>query len=82
MISALPTPSLPLSVALQGLALSFGLIVAIGAQNAFVLRQGQALQGDGEGARQRERRGRQYGNHVRSLPALANVDKLSFLHSM
>ncbi len=28
------------SVFLQGLALSFGLIVAIGAQNAFVLRQG------------------------------------------
>ena len=27
-------------VFLQGLALSFGLIVAIGAQNAFVLRQG------------------------------------------
>lgn len=25
---------------IQGLALSFGLIVAIGAQNAFVLRQG------------------------------------------
>lgn len=29
-----------LSVFIQGLALSFGLIVAIGAQNAFVLRQG------------------------------------------
>lgn len=29
-----------LAAALQGLALSFGLIVAIGAQNAFVLRQG------------------------------------------
>ncbi|MGC3965485.1 MAG: LysE/ArgO family amino acid transporter [Rhodocyclaceae bacterium] len=29
-----------LSVFVQGLALSFGLIVAIGAQNAFVLRQG------------------------------------------
>ena len=29
-----------LSVFMQGLALSFGLIVAIGAQNAFVLRQG------------------------------------------
>ena len=28
------------SVFLQGLALSLGLIVAIGAQNAFVLRQG------------------------------------------
>ena len=27
-------------VFVQGLALSFGLIVAIGAQNAFVLRQG------------------------------------------
>ncbi|MGO4763917.1 LysE/ArgO family amino acid transporter [Cupriavidus sp. 2KB_3] len=48
MISALPTPPLALSgslsgalsVSLQGLALSFGLIVAIGAQNAFVLRQG------------------------------------------
>ncbi|MNN00314.1 Arginine exporter protein ArgO [compost metagenome] len=44
MISVLPTPSLALSgalsVSLQGLALSFGLIVAIGAQNAFVLRQG------------------------------------------
>lgn len=34
------TPSLALSVSLQGLALSLGLIVAIGAQNAFVLRQG------------------------------------------
>lgn len=37
-------PSAPASLALpvfvQGLALSFGLIVAIGAQNAFVLRQG------------------------------------------
>ncbi|MGO4157244.1 LysE/ArgO family amino acid transporter [Cupriavidus sp. YAF13] len=32
--------SLALSVSLQGLALSLGLIVAIGAQNAFVLRQG------------------------------------------
>lgn len=30
----------PLAVFLQGLALSLGLIVAIGAQNAFVLRQG------------------------------------------
>ncbi|MFP4593553.1 LysE/ArgO family amino acid transporter [uncultured Ralstonia sp.] len=36
----LATPSPPLSVSLQGLALSLGLIVAIGAQNAFVLRQG------------------------------------------
>lgn len=35
----LPSP-LPLAVFLQGLALGFGLIVAIGAQNAFVLRQG------------------------------------------
>ncbi|HQY08468.1 MAG TPA: LysE family transporter [Burkholderiaceae bacterium] len=34
------TASLALAVFLQGLALSFGLIVAIGAQNAFVLRQG------------------------------------------
>lgn len=44
MISALPisspAASVALSVALQGVALSFGLIVAIGAQNAFVLRQG------------------------------------------
>lgn len=32
--------SLALPVAVQGMALSFGLIVAIGAQNAFVLRQG------------------------------------------
>jgi L-lysine exporter family protein LysE/ArgO len=32
--------SLPLSIFLQGLLLGFGLIVAIGAQNAFVLRQG------------------------------------------
>jgi L-lysine exporter family protein LysE/ArgO len=36
------TPSSPLgwTVYVQGFALSFGLIVAIGAQNAFVLRQG------------------------------------------
>jgi L-lysine exporter family protein LysE/ArgO len=34
------TASLALAVFFQGLALSFGLIVAIGAQNAFVLRQG------------------------------------------
>jgi L-lysine exporter family protein LysE/ArgO len=34
------TPSLTFSVFVQGLALSLGLIVAIGAQNAFVLRQG------------------------------------------
>ncbi|WP_029044609.1 LysE/ArgO family amino acid transporter [Cupriavidus sp. amp6] len=33
-------PLLPLSVSLQGMALGLGLIVAIGAQNAFVLRQG------------------------------------------
>jgi L-lysine exporter family protein LysE/ArgO len=32
--------SLPLSIFLHGLLLGFGLIVAIGAQNAFVLRQG------------------------------------------
>jgi L-lysine exporter family protein LysE/ArgO len=32
--------SLALPVFVQGLALSLGLIVAIGAQNAFVLRQG------------------------------------------
>ena len=34
------TPSLAFAVFVQGLALSLGLIVAIGAQNAFVLRQG------------------------------------------
>jgi len=34
------TPPLALAVFVQGLALSLGLIVAIGAQNAFVLRQG------------------------------------------
>ncbi|MDP2006983.1 MAG: LysE family transporter [Rubrivivax sp.] len=34
------TPALALPVFVQGLALSLGLIVAIGAQNAFVLRQG------------------------------------------
>src|SRR2546429_454001 len=34
------TASLAFSVSLQGVALSLGLIVAIGAQNAFVLRQG------------------------------------------
>ena len=34
------TDSLAFPVFVQGLALSFGLIVAIGAQNAFVLRQG------------------------------------------
>ncbi len=34
------TTPLALSVTLQGLALSLGLIMAIGAQNAFVLRQG------------------------------------------
>jgi L-lysine exporter family protein LysE/ArgO len=37
--TALTSPSL-LDPALQGLALTFGLIIAIGAQNAFVLRQG------------------------------------------
>lgn len=40
MDTLLATASFPLSVSLQGLALSLGLIVAIGAQNAFVLRQG------------------------------------------
>jgi L-lysine exporter family protein LysE/ArgO len=40
MITSLATPSPVVSVTLQGLALSLGLIVAIGAQNAFVLRQG------------------------------------------
>lgn len=35
-----PAPALAFPVFVQGLALSFGLIVAIGAQNAFVLRQG------------------------------------------
>lgn len=40
MNTSLAASSLALSVSLQGLALSFGLIVAIGAQNAFVLRQG------------------------------------------
>lgn len=35
-----PNASAALPVFLQGLALGFGLIVAIGAQNAFVLRQG------------------------------------------
>lgn len=40
-LSPLPGAELPaLAVFLQGLALSLGLIVAIGAQNAFVLRQG------------------------------------------
>ncbi|CAG2145099.1 LysE/ArgO family amino acid transporter [Cupriavidus plantarum] len=37
---ALSIPSPSLAVFAQGVALSFGLIVAIGAQNAFVLRQG------------------------------------------
>jgi L-lysine exporter family protein LysE/ArgO len=36
----LPSTTVALPVFLQGLALSLGLIVAIGAQNAFVLRQG------------------------------------------
>lgn len=40
MITSPATSSLAFSVFLQGLALSLGLIVAIGAQNAFVLRQG------------------------------------------
>jgi L-lysine exporter family protein LysE/ArgO len=40
MTASTATTSLALSVFFQGLALSLGLIVAIGAQNAFVLRQG------------------------------------------
>ncbi len=40
MVTFLAMASPALSVALQGLALSLGFIVAIGAQNAFVLRQG------------------------------------------
>jgi len=40
MTTSLASSSLMFSVFLQGLALSLGLIVAIGAQNAFVLRQG------------------------------------------
>ncbi|ATG19650.1 amino acid transporter [Ralstonia pickettii] len=40
MTTALSSASPMFSVFLQGLALSLGLIVAIGAQNAFVLRQG------------------------------------------
>jgi L-lysine exporter family protein LysE/ArgO len=40
MLTPSDTPSLILPAVVQGLALSFGLIVAIGAQNAFVLRQG------------------------------------------
>ncbi|WP_197338677.1 LysE/ArgO family amino acid transporter [Ralstonia solanacearum] len=40
MDTSFATSPFPLSVSLQGLALSLGLIVAIGAQNAFVLRQG------------------------------------------
>lgn len=40
MTTSLATASAAVSVFTQGLALSFGLIVAIGAQNAFVLRQG------------------------------------------
>lgn len=39
-MNLLHTQPLPWSVFVQGLALSLGLIVAIGAQNAFVLRQG------------------------------------------
>lgn len=39
-MNLLHTPALAWSVFAQGLALSLGLIVAIGAQNAFVLRQG------------------------------------------
>ncbi|AZG16334.1 LysE/ArgO family amino acid transporter [Cupriavidus pauculus] len=40
MLAITATPSPGLAVLFQGLALSLGLIVAIGAQNAFVLRQG------------------------------------------
>ncbi|MGR4869385.1 LysE/ArgO family amino acid transporter [Variovorax sp. LARHSF232] len=40
MLSNSPISSLAFPVFVQGLALSLGLIVAIGAQNAFVLRQG------------------------------------------
>jgi L-lysine exporter family protein LysE/ArgO len=40
MSSSPSTAAMALPVFVQGLALSFGLIVAIGAQNAFVLRQG------------------------------------------
>jgi L-lysine exporter family protein LysE/ArgO len=39
-MSAADIAATPFTAFLQGLALSFGLIVAIGAQNAFVLRQG------------------------------------------
>lgn len=39
-MNATTTTAMAVPVFLQGLALSFGLIVAIGAQNAFVLRQG------------------------------------------
>ena len=39
-MSPVATASLAFPAFVQGLALSFGLIVAIGAQNAFVLRQG------------------------------------------
>lgn len=39
-MESLPTLSIVLPAFVQGLVLSFGLIVAIGAQNAFVLRQG------------------------------------------
>lgn len=40
MMTTSPQTAIPMAVFLQGLALSLGLIVAIGAQNAFVLRQG------------------------------------------
>ena len=40
MTAVTPSTTLALAALLQGLALSLGLIVAIGAQNAFVLRQG------------------------------------------
>ena len=40
MWTVMDSRELILPVFLQGLAISFGLIVAIGAQNAFVLRQG------------------------------------------
>ena len=40
MLTLMDSSELILPVLLQGMAISFGLIVAIGAQNAFVLRQG------------------------------------------
>lgn len=43
-LNALDTLTVLLPVIAQGFALSFGLIVAIGAQNAFVLRQGLRME--------------------------------------